>query len=231
MSTVAIPARFNGPDGSANGGYACGAIAEAVGGLVEVTLRAPPPLDRPMTVATSDDQAWTVTDGDTLVAEARRCDPWSLDVPDLPTLGDATEASGRYLGASDHEFPRCVVCGPDRLDGLRIFPGALTRGVVAAPWRPAEDLPGNDTVTTEIMWAALDCPGAWSSARDIATDPIVLGRMRARIDRPARRGEDHVVVGWSLGDEGRKSLAGTAVATAEGELLAVASQTWIAITP
>jgi hypothetical protein len=41
-----FPARFNGPPGSANGGYACGVIAQHVpSDLVEVTLRRPPPLD------------------------------------------------------------------------------------------------------------------------------------------------------------------------------------------
>jgi hypothetical protein len=55
--------RFCGPPGSANGGYACGAIAELLGGGVEVTLRRPPPRGRLLWLQ--------VDDGDELVAEAR----------------------------------------------------------------------------------------------------------------------------------------------------------------
>jgi hypothetical protein len=40
--------RFCGPPATANGGYACGAIAELLSGGVEVTLRRPPPLGRPL---------------------------------------------------------------------------------------------------------------------------------------------------------------------------------------
>ena len=46
--TVTIPARFNGPPGSANGGYTCGLVAQLVGAEeVEVSLRKPPPHDLP----------------------------------------------------------------------------------------------------------------------------------------------------------------------------------------
>ena len=50
--TITIPGGFNGPDGSGNGGYSAGLLAERltrVGGTaVQVTLRTPPPLDRPL---------------------------------------------------------------------------------------------------------------------------------------------------------------------------------------
>lgn len=49
--TLTIPARFNGPPGSANGGYTCGRVAQLVGAEeVEVSLRTPPPLERPLEV-------------------------------------------------------------------------------------------------------------------------------------------------------------------------------------
>ena len=43
MTTLTIPAVYNGPPGSANGGVTCGLLAQATG-LDEVTLRQPPPL-------------------------------------------------------------------------------------------------------------------------------------------------------------------------------------------
>ena len=49
--TLTIPACFNGPPTSANGGYTCGRVAQLVGAEVaEVSLRSPPPLDTPLSV-------------------------------------------------------------------------------------------------------------------------------------------------------------------------------------
>ena len=49
-----VPGRYNGPPESANGGYACGLVAGLLGGVVEVTLRLPPPLDRELGVVRQD---------------------------------------------------------------------------------------------------------------------------------------------------------------------------------
>ena len=47
MPAVMIPRRFNGPPDSGNGGYSCGVVAALLDApAVEVTLRAPPPLER-----------------------------------------------------------------------------------------------------------------------------------------------------------------------------------------
>ena len=40
-------------------------------------------------------------------------------------------------------------------------------------------------------------------------------------------GEQCVVTAWPLGEDGRKLFAGTALFAADGELLALARQTWI----
>ena len=69
--TLTIPARFNGPPGSANGGYTCGRVAQLVGAEeVEVSLRKPPPLERPLEVV-RDGERVELRDGDTLVAEGQ----------------------------------------------------------------------------------------------------------------------------------------------------------------
>jgi hypothetical protein len=84
---VRIPARFNGPPGSANGGYTCGLLAAFLGGEAEVTLRVPPPLERELDVVETDGRV-ELRDGETLVAEA---EPVSLDI-DVPapvSLADA----------------------------------------------------------------------------------------------------------------------------------------------
>ena len=47
---ITINRRFNGPPKSGHGGYVCGIIADFIGPCAEITLRSPPPLDRPLTV-------------------------------------------------------------------------------------------------------------------------------------------------------------------------------------
>ena len=69
VAELRLEERFCGPPATANGGYACGAIAELLGGGVEVTLRRPPPLGRPLRLRVGDGGA-VVRDGDELVAEA-----------------------------------------------------------------------------------------------------------------------------------------------------------------
>jgi hypothetical protein len=211
---VIIPARYNGPPGSANGGYTCGLVAGLLGGAAEVTLRRPPPLDRPL--RWDGERLW---DGEELVAEGARAE-LELEVPAPVSLVEAEQAAGRYAGFAEHAFPTCFVCGPERHDGLRIFAGPVEgRDLVAAPWMPDESSP-------ELAWAALDCPGAFAVGFD-GRGEVVLGRLAARVDRVPTAGEPHVVVGWPLGEDGRKLYAGTAVFTADGEPIARARATWI----
>jgi len=209
-----------GPDGSANGGYACGRVAAFVDAdVVEVTLRQPPPLETPLAVE-REGGAVRVLDGAALVAEAR---PGSVDVePPAVSPDEAADAHGRSLGAEEHEFPRCFVCGPLRApwDGLRILPGPVREGVVAAPWTARE-------VAPELVWAAIDCVGAFATGAVGSRGSAVLGRMTARIDRVPADGEACVVVGWSLGADGRKLHAGTAMLGADGAPCAVSRQVWI----
>ena len=55
--------------------------------------------------------------------------------------------------------------------------------------------------------------------------------MTARIERLPEEGEQCVVVGWPLGEDGRKLFAGTALLGADGETLATARQVWIVPRP
>lgn len=223
-----IPSRFNGPPASGNGGYTCGLVSGLVDGVAEVTLRTPPPLDTELDVAHTPDGI-EVLDGSTLVATARAVAPWEPEVPAPPSLEAARAARDAYRGHDVHEFPTCFTCGPDREDGLAIFPGPVGQGVVASSWWATETLPHRDGVLDDaVVWAALDCPGAWSSAR-MEDGPIVLGRMAAMLLAPVAVGAEYVSYGWTDAEEGRKTFAGTAIADAEGRLLAVARQTWISI--
>jgi hypothetical protein len=212
---VIIPPRFNGPPNSANGGYACGLLSEALGGGFEVTLKRPPPLGLDLDLVGNE-----LRQGDVVVAEARR-NAIPLDAAGPVSLEEAEAASKRYPGFQHHAYPTCFTCGPARDDGLGIFAGPVEGrpGVVASPWVPRG-------VRPEIIWAALDCPGGWA-VDDFQREGVLLGRMSASIHEVPRPGEPHVVAGWRVGEDGRKRFAGSALYSAEGRVLALSRSTWI----
>lgn len=230
MSTsFVIPGRFNGPDGSGNGGYSAGALAatvEAGGSATRVTLRLPPPLDTPLTV---QDLVARDAGRDVLAAELVDDDLTAVDPVDPAT---AASAAAAFAGLAGHPFPRCFVCGTDRAegDGLRIFPGPVGADLVAAPWTPHPSLAEGETVGTAVSWAALDCPGAWA-VPDLTGRPIVLGRMACVVESAPRVGEPHVVVGRHLGTEGRKSQTAATLYDSDGRIVARARHTWISVDP
>ena len=215
-----IPARFNGPPRSANGGYTCGLVAGLLDGEAEVTLRVPPPLDRELDVVRADGRV-ELRDGETLVAQGERV-LVDVEVPAPVSVADAEAASARYAGFAHHAYPTCFTCGPEREDGLEIYAGPVAErdGVVASTWTPAEE------PAPEVVWAALDCPSGWA-VDDFQREGVLLGRMAARVDRLPASGEPLVVLGWRIGEEGRKRYAGSALVTAEGDALARSHSTWI----
>ena len=224
MDTLEVPARFNGPGSSGNGGWTSGALAE-ISGLpqpVTVQLRKPPPLDRPLDMVRTGDTV-ELRDDD-LVAVATSGEDHSWTPPGPVSLASAREAERSYPGHRSHPFPRCFSCGPDRDDGLRIFPGRVDEERVAATWTPAED-----TVDTAATWAALDCVSAWSS--DLEQRPLVLAQMTARIESPPEAGTPYAVVGTTVRAEGRKTWTASALYDRDGELVAQAHHLWIAIDP
>ena len=231
--TLSIPARFNGPPGSANGGYTCGLVAQLVGAEeVEVSLRKPPPLDHPLEIV-RDGERVELRDGDTLVAEGA---PTELlfDVPDAVPRGEvaAAEEAGREIWTADHPFPSCVVCGPTREagDGMRIFPAALPDrdGLFGACWTPGElESDGDGWVRPELAWAALDCPTSAPVANFGEGPPMVLASLAARLGCPVRVGEPHTILSWGLEVDGRKRRAAAALYDSDGLLTCASRALWI----
>ena len=220
-----IPARFNGPPGTGNGGWCAGVFATAAGariggGGVQVTLRVPPPLD-----TTLDLRDGTILAGDTLVAEVTPVADTGGTVAPVE-FGEAVTAAREYSGFTGHPFPSCYVCGPDREpgDGLRIFPGPLPGDRTAAPWTVPDD------ICAETMWAALDCPGGWT-AIGASGRPFVLGRIAAAVGGLPGPGARCVVVGALSGMDGRKATVDSAVYGPDGRRLARARATWLALDP
>ena len=195
MSFIAIDKRFFGPPNSGNGGYVCGLLAKHFPGSAEITLRAPPPLERELHIETRADGAVELHAAEKLIAAGR---PVQLDIQDIPpaTYSAAEDAARRTpYDESNHNLPMCFVCGPARKhgDGLRIFAGPLrpeaSDGLVAATWVPYANLADTSGyVAREFLWAALDCPTGYAGvgARQLGlngSETILLGRPV----RPAQR--------------------------------------------
>jgi len=226
--TLCIHPRFCGPDNAGNGGYTAGLAAAPLGPRASVTLRAPAPLDTPLTRHVTAGGV-ALRNGDTLIAEAVRAAP-AIDLGEVPRV--APEGGPPVLGRDAHFFPRCFVCGPDRAagDGLRIMPSAsATRpGVVATRWIPDGESPGSP-VPAEFVWAALDCPSGWSLFVDRATiEPVVLGRLTVHLVDAVAAGRPYTIVGWHRGQQGRKRFAGSAIVDGD-RVVALAEALWIRV--
>jgi hypothetical protein len=243
MTSIIINKRYCGPPNSGNGGYVCGRLARHIPGGAEVTLRAPPPLDKPLAVIATDDGLWELRNDATVVATGRTA---SVELSRLEKASFDEACAAELLTPikpHEHMLPTCFVCGPARAqgDGLRIFAGPLVHqsrnasAVLAAPWTPDPSLVAEDgLVATEFLWSALDCPTGYASSYDRESGnfdrtPILLGRMSARIEARPRPGERCVITAWEVGRDGRKRAAEAAVYGEAGTLLAVARATWIAV--
>ncbi|MFY0409297.1 hypothetical protein, partial [Solicola sp. PLA-1-18] len=185
-----VPARFNGPNRSGNGGWVSGHVAARLtsrtgADTVTVTLRQPPPLETALTWQDGRDAVTLLHEG-AVVGEAAP-GAFDDDAPAAVTHAVAEQARADFEGYHDHPFPRCFTCGSDRHDGdgLRLFSGPVGDGRMAATWTPHAAFCDDDgTLTPESFWAALDCPGGWAAG--IKASPMVLGRMTARLDEAPR---------------------------------------------
>jgi hypothetical protein len=226
-----IPKRFCGPPNSGNGGYVCGLLARHLPGTAVVRLKAPPPLNTPLRLEWTNDSAQLLHES--AVIAAAKSSELRLQPPDCPTIAQAEQAAAAFPGFKSHLFPGCFVCGPDRAtgDGLRIFAGPVQGRVLhAAPWVPHPSLADEQgNVAPEFIWAALDCPSAYAVLPVPAGLAIVLGELCASLEGPLTVGQRTVVTSWPIAHEGRRHTAGTAIHTAEGQLVALARAVWIEV--
>jgi hypothetical protein len=228
MPDIVIHRRFCGPPTSGNGGYTAGLLARHIDGPATVTLRRPAPLERPLR-AVGEVGGVRLLDGEDAIAEAVPAQ-LELELPSVPGMKAAATAGGGRNWFPGHPFPGCFVCGPNRADGLRIFPGPLD-GTYATTWTPAPEFADeSDHVVGEIVWSALDCP-SFAPSRGIPDPPsaMVLGRLTAELRAPVIAGQTYVVVAWPIARDGRKLDTGSALADADGRVVAVARARWIEI--
>ncbi len=230
LETMVVSRRFCGPSNSGNGGYVCGRIANHISGPATVRLFSPPPLETKLRIE-AEDNVVKLFNESLLVAEGHKA---QLDLmpPLSPSISEAKEASKSYLGFTDHNFPRCFVCGPARKtgDGMRIFAGPLKDSpVLASPWIVDKSLDRDSRIPDEFLWAALDCPSGFAVLPVSEGMTIVLGQLSGQIYGSVMADEECVVIGWPIQIEGRKRISGSAVYSASGDVVAIGRATWIEV--
>ena len=238
MAKIVIAQQFCGPPNSGNGGYVCGVLAKDVDGPATSVLRARVPLDVGLNLRT-EDGATLMTDAEgVLVGRGAPADRALLpDPPAPPSLEAARLASQGHPGLEQRIHPICFTCGPERHegDGLRVFPGQIAGaplGHVACAWTPDRAFADPEgLVPTEVVWAALDCPGFFAWVVKEGRHGALLGTMTGEVLARPRAGEPCIVTAWPLIRDGRKETAGVALFSASGKLLARGHQVWIMSVP
>lgn len=231
MTSFRIARQFNGPPQIGNGGYSAGLFARAIGAQVTVRLRRPLPLETDIEVRGAESGHEAHAGGELLASAQSAVLP--LSAPPAPSWSEACAAASHYVGLGSEVYAgytHCFVCGASRGvgDGLRIFPGKLPdRELLAAPFDATPFASADGLLSSELIWAALDCPGYFATFPDNRF--ALLGELNVRIDRPVRAAEKLVVVGWPIDLDGRKRRAGTALYDEEGRPCAVGQATWIEV--
>ena len=234
---VVIERRFCGPPHSGHGGYVAGRLAERVGEPAEVTLRLPPPLERPLDVDVTGNGTAVLRDGNTVIAEAKAIPRVDVDIPDPIRFADAESAAAAGRAALESfAFRTCFACGTDRSapDGLALVFGPVpgrADGVHAAPWIPDPSLADDDgNVRPEFVWAALDCPGVSPLlGASGETSAWVLGRLAVERLASVPVGYRYVVLSRLERRDGRKGTVSVVLTTDMGDLRAKARATWIEV--
>ena len=237
MEKLIIPPGCNGPRHSGNGGYVGGVLAERFtktfggDGTIEITLRAPVPIDRALRVV-PDGDALMLRDGETLICEARAGSLAALAPPPAPTDWADVLHRGKVGGSPvESDYGHCIVCGRGRGvgDGLRVLGTSGPQpGYSLSCYIPhANHADSSGRIKPEHVWGTLDCPGAYAAQDDGDFRPAMTGRMPAKVIEPPLVGERCAVVGWRIGAEGRKLYSGTALYTEHGRLCGLATCTWI----
>ena len=121
---LTIPARFNGPPASGNGGYSCGVIAAHIEGPARVRLHVPPPLDTELQLRETEPGSLEMYHGDTLVGSGYSHN-FELQCPTPPTPGPHPQAptlcqsGGAATRRERHPHPQShtgpVATGPARV--------------------------------------------------------------------------------------------------------------------
>ncbi|QKJ19343.1 hypothetical protein [Microbacterium hominis] len=232
IARVSVDRRLNGPRRSANGGFAAGILSRHVDAdVVTVVLRRRVPLARPLDVHADDRRGVVLSRRRRTVAQARPGVLADTIAPPPPSWGEALAARAHHpLIGVRHLLSDCIVCGPERSDGMRVTPGPVAGRpeLLAAPWLVGVRESASGTAHAAAVWAALDCPSYPAEAL-AARRLCLLGTMTARIDRRPRVGERIVVYSWTRSRKDRKYETSVRAVDEAGGQIAAADATWIAL--
>ncbi|MEU5533760.1 hotdog fold domain-containing protein [Streptomyces sp. NPDC020362] len=232
IETITVPGHLRGYPGVAFGGYVAGVLAgRAAAKTVRVDFRRPTPVEVPVGLTETADGGAVLTGADGVLAVAT---PGELDleVPEPPSWDEASAAAEAYRAAPPAGTVDCFGCGLGRTPdtGLRQHCGVVPgRDLVAAAWTAGPALADSEgMLPAELVWGALDCPGnAAGRLRGSLREGAVTASITARLFRPVPVSSPLVSYAWVLSEEGRKHRMGVALATAGGDLCALASALWV----
>lgn len=206
-------------------------LASLLPGACECTLRKAIPLDRDLQTEVSEESARLLSEHEVVIEAVKTQIDRAAHA--AVSVSEAELAASQSPAFVNHPFPTCFTCGPQRAadDGLRIFPGRIDKNesssIFAAPWTPDSSLTsGGVTVRPEFVWAAMDCPTGFAAGFPWK-GTLVTGRLAVEQVAPVYPNRPYVIVSWANGSEGRKSHAGAALYTGDGEVCAKARATWI----
>lgn len=83
-------------------------------------------------------------------------------------------------------------------------------------------------VRPEFLWAALDCPGAFTFRIPKGTG-MLLGELSVQINGEIAARERCVTIGWEFAQEGRKHYTGTALFSESGACVGMGKAIWFEV--
>ncbi|MFC7494106.1 MULTISPECIES: hypothetical protein [unclassified Nocardioides] len=230
---VTVDGRWNGPVGFGNGGFSAGVLAGLLSGPAVVSLRSLVPLDTPLEALPDADGSVVVRHGDAVVATVAPGERFVEEPPLRPSYGEAVRARERHPWRHvRHALSDCVVCGPERRDGLGVTPGPLDNhpAVFAAPYLPvAEHGAEHGLATAPQVWGALDCV-SYPSALQGTSRMALLGWLSVHRIDDVRIDARYVAVGWTRRTGRRSHHTASALLDDRGRIVASARAVWIELT-
>ncbi|WP_194818468.1 PaaI family thioesterase [Nocardia sp. XZ_19_385] len=231
---VRIPGYAHGYPEVAFGGYVAGVLAANSEDPTElrVDFRAPVPIEQPLTIASTESGARTLTDADGLLLAETAKATVGIVAPPVPSWAEAKAATEAALVSRERPRTDCYGCGADCAPGrgMRLFTSKLPgHDLIAGAWTPDPALGGADgTLGAEHVWSLLDCPGGWAAMTMHGMRPgAVTAALTATQLQPISVGADYISYSWAANRDGRKYTVGVALATPDGDLCALAEALWI----
>lgn len=230
---IRVPARFNGPDDHANGGYLCGLLAAQLPWRAEFTLRKMIPVEADLELEISDQSA-SLLQGENVLVTARPGVLSEIILPDNPGFKVARElGTHAWQSRSLGNYPNCYVCGRHRGkgDGMQLHAAPLPQSNnYCTAWIPETYMTTgkSELVDPKFIFAALDCPGADAAVAGRALR-VLLGRFTVGVFREIKAGEQCVILAWCEKREGRKHFSQTLIYGENGAVAARGEAIWFTV--